>query len=329
MKPMFQPSLVNAPLGDPALYVDFLFERRALLFDLGELAALPPRKLLRISHVFVSHTHMDHFVGFDRLLRISVGRDTDLALFGPPGFIDRVEHKLAAYTWNLVDNYQYDFTLRVIEVDGEGRGRRAEFHTHQGFRREGEQALTFPDGVLLNEAQFRLRYTTLDHRIPSLAFALEERQHINVWKNRLEALGLPVGPWLQGLKQAVLAGAPVDTPVPLPDGRTLPLGELTAQLLKRVPGQKLVYVTDAAGHEANAERIIALAQGADLLFIETAFLHQDMAQAAAKQHLTARRAGELARLAGVKRVEPFHFSARYSERPEALRAELLAAFAPT
>ena len=25
--------------------------------------ALPPRKLLRISHVFVSHTHMDHFAG--------------------------------------------------------------------------------------------------------------------------------------------------------------------------------------------------------------------------------------------------------------------------
>jgi ribonuclease Z len=48
--------------------------------------------------VFVSHAHMDHFAGFDRLLRVTLGRDKSIALFGPAGFIDRVEHKLAGYT---------------------------------------------------------------------------------------------------------------------------------------------------------------------------------------------------------------------------------------
>ena len=117
MRPNFSPELVNEPFGDPGLYVDFKFEKRALLFDLGDLSTLPAKKILRVSDVFVSHTHMDHFFGFDRLLRLCLGRHTRMRLYGPPGFTAQVEHKLAAYTWNLVDNYPGDFVIEVWEVD--------------------------------------------------------------------------------------------------------------------------------------------------------------------------------------------------------------------
>src|SRR5207249_603052 len=96
MRCLFEPRLVNDAFGDPTLYVAFRDERRALLFDLGDISALPPRRLLRLTHVFVTHAHMDHFGGFDHLLRVVLGRKDRLTLFGGPDFVAQVEHRLAA-----------------------------------------------------------------------------------------------------------------------------------------------------------------------------------------------------------------------------------------
>ncbi len=332
MRPIFSPALVNEPFGDPGLYLDFRFERRALLFDLGDLAALPPKKLLRISDVFVSHTHMDHFFGFDRLLRVCLGREAGVRLFGPAGFLAQIEHKLAAYTWNLVENYPTDFVITAWEVDPDWQARGARFRCHRRFEREPLPARELRGGVLLDEAAFLVRAAFLDHRTACLGFAVEEKTHINVWKNRLAELGLPVGPWLKELKDAVRRGAAEETPVHARwrdrDGaheRTLALGMLRSEVLRFVPGQKICYVTDVLYHEDNARRITALAADADLLFIECVFLDEDREHAARKCHLTARQAGAIARAARAKQVVPFHFSPRYADRENDLRDELEAA----
>ena len=85
MRPLFHPSLVNGRYGDPTVYVETLFEKRSLLFDVGEIASLSPRRIRRIDQIFVSHAHIDHFVGFDHLLRLLVGHEKSVQLFGPPG----------------------------------------------------------------------------------------------------------------------------------------------------------------------------------------------------------------------------------------------------
>ena len=325
MRPSFQPFLVNDPFGDPALLVDFLFERRALLFDLGDLHALAPRKILRLTDIFVSHCHMDHFMGFDWFLRICLGRELGVRLYGPPGFLDKVQAKLSAYTWNLVHRYENDFSVTVTEVAEDGAAQRAVFRVQNAFRREGEVALRLDDLVLLDEPGFRGRCAFLDHRTPSLAFALEEKQHVNIWKNRLAERGLPVGPWLQGLKRAVLEGRPPDTRIEGPEGQGYSLGDLMP-CLQITPGLKYAYVTDAVFHERNAERIQALAAGADVLFIEAVFAQELVERALEKCHLTAAQAGWLGYRAGAKAVVSFHHSPIYRDWVAELENEVEAHF---
>ena len=331
MRPLFHPQLINNVFGDPGLYVDCLFQKRALLFDLGDIRALAPRKILRISHAFISHTHMDHFMGFDWLLRICLGRERMMHLYGPPGFLDQVEHKLSAYTWNLVHNYETDFTLRVCEIEPEKFKRCATFRCKNAFRKENETRENFPCDVLLDEDLFRISTVMLDHRTPSLAFTLEEKSHVNIWKNRLDEMGLVTGRWLQLLKRAVIRGDPDDTPMDVQyrdktSTSPIALGLLKENVVRIVPGQKITYVTDAVYHQVNAEKIVKLAKDSDLLFIESTFLDELSDRAAEKFHLTAKQAGLLARQASVKQVIPFHISPIYIGEEERVHAELQQAF---
>lgn len=333
MRSAFDLELVNGPAGDPAVFADLIGGGRAFLFDLGELGGLPPRKLLRVSDILLSHTHLDHFCGFERLLRVVLGRERTIRLVGPDGTIDRLAHRLASYSWNLASSFRESVTFEVLEVLEEGHRRRTRLALRDRFQPSPVEAWRVEGDLLREEPRLVLRAVPLDHDIPCLAYAVEERQHVQIRRSHLEALGLGVGPWLRDLKEAVLEAASDDTPILAhwrtaegPHERVVPLGRLRRETLDVVPGQRIVYVTDCAWTRRNVERILGLARGADTLLIEAPFLDLDRAQARARHHLTAREAGTLARLAGVRRVIPFHFSPRYAERYELLAAEVEAAF---
>jgi ribonuclease Z len=331
MRPLLHASLVNGRAGDPVLWIETLFERRAVLFDLGDIAALPPRKIHRLAHVFVSHTHIDHFIGFDQMLRILVGRDKTEQLYGPEGIIAQVAHKLSSYCWNLVGSYACDLVFRVREIHAPHQCRIAQFRLKTGFRREDEGEASIEDGVICREPSFRIAAAIIEHGdIPCLAFAIEEAAHVNVWKNKLEERALKVGPWLKELKRAVVEGKPDDHPIRIAaEGKgeetVKPLGALK-ELVTVTAGQKIAYVTDAADSDSNRRALAKLISGADLLFIEAAFAEEDRELARQRGHLTTRAAGEIARAAGVRRVEAFHFSPRYEGEEGRMLDEMNRAF---
>jgi ribonuclease Z len=281
--------------------------------------------------VFVSHAHVDHFVGFDHLLRVLLGRPKVVRLYGPPGFTDHVEGKLRGYAWNLLDGYS--LAIEVHEVHP-GEVKRARFTCPDNFRREDVPGAPLVDGLLIDEPDFRVRSVCLDHRIPCLAFAMEESMHLNVDKVRLDGLGLPVGPWLMDVKRAIRAGDPDDRPIRVAwsvDGerreRVVGLGVLRREVIRASPGQKLVYVTDAIGSPENRERILSLARDADLFFCEAGYPERDAERARDRYHLTTAQAGRLAADAGVRRFAVFHLSPKYRTCGGDLVAEAMAAFA--
>ena len=332
MNPSFHPRLVNGPLGDPALYVEMKFAGRAILFDLGEIQSLSPRQLLKITHVFVSHTHMDHFIGFDHLLRILLGRNKKIQFFGPPDFINQLDNKLAAYSWNLIESYPYPLEFLVTEVHPTHLTT-AQFKSSQAFKMESGRETRPFDGVIYEEWAFLVRAVFLDHKIPCLAFALEEKAHLNIIKTELDRMGLTKGRWLQDLKEAVWKGEGDDFLLQVPrfrNGRLeeqpLYLGDLRSCMVKITPGQKIGYVVDTVYSHQTREAVRTLILGADQLFIEAAFLDKEGRRARDKNHLTARQAGILAREAGVKRMTPFHISPKYSKDFEQVLVEAYSAF---
>ena len=332
MRPLLHPMLINGRTGDPALYIETLFEKRAILFDLGDLTLLSPRRIRRLEHVFVSHAHIDHFVGFDRLLRVLVGRDQRVHLYGPNGFINHVHHKLQAYLWNLVDREPADLIFVVTEIGPSLATQTAQFRLKAAFAAEAMGAGRIDEGIVVTDPNFRVSTAVLEHHTPCLGFAIEEPAHFNIWKTRLARLGLSVGPWLGDLKRAVIENRPDDFPLRIGSSITganeqdMPLAKLR-DVLTVTAGQKIGYVTDVADTQGNRKAIVELIENADLLFIEAAFAKADVALATERAHLTTEAAGQIARQAGVRRVEPFHFSTRYAGEDERMLNEVLAAFA--
>jgi len=336
MNPSFSSYLVNDVFGDPGVYIEVRWSKRALLFDLGENSALGPTRLLRANDIFISHTHMDHFVGFDAVLRVALGRGKTVRLYGPPNLIANVKGKLNGYTWNLVDGYPLTIEVREFHP---GEIHRATFRATDGFMlheiepepllaKHGSHTFT-----ILEEPRLTVNAVALNHRIPSFAYSLEEPFHINVNKQKLHEAGLPVGSWLKDVKQYLWQGQP-DTfrfPVILyfehrPEEREFVLGEIKERFLTISRGQKVVYVVDARFDEENDAKIVELARGADMFYCESPYLDADHEKAFDRYHLTARQAGWLARKAAVRDLIVFHFSSRYTGQGEAIEREAMEAF---
>lgn len=310
-------TLVNGVFGDPLLHLRIRHKGRSLLFDLGEGGRLSARLAHQVTDVFVSHAHMDHIGGFQWLLRSRLGDFPPCRVYGPAGIAKHIAGFMQSFLWDRVADRGPVF--EVYELHGE---------MLHGFRLQagypGMQRLEtvrITDGILCKETGFQIRAVQLDHHTAVLAYAFEPDMEIHIRKDRLSARGLEPGPWLAALKQAVLSKTD-NTLIELPDGTQATAGKLQKDLTLIAPGKKLVYATDLADTPQNRENLVTFARHAHTFFCEATFLQADTDHAERNGHLTTRACGEIATAARVGRLVGFHFSRRYTERPEDIYDEL-------
>lgn len=324
MRPTFIARLVNGPLFDPVVFVRLLNRKRSLLFDCGRIETLANRDILSLEAVFISHTHMDHFLGFDRILRTILHREDPLHVYGPEGIRDRVVSRLGSYTWNLTGAYPLEIVIHEVTEHGISV---SSVRARDGFRPSGTVSSPRTGSTIASRIQYRVEGVLLDHNVPCLGFVLHEPFHIHIKAGVLEKKGYCRGPWLGEFKDRILEGS-LDAAVEVAEAsgtvaRTV--ADLMDELVVTAPGQKIAYVTDIRASAENVERIAGIASGADVLFIEAYFTGEREREAYEKAHLTARQAGSIARRIGAKKVVPMHLSPRSHHRVREVTDELEAA----
>ena len=319
MKSIFHHKPVNGPFEDPTVFVRILRDRRALLLDVGNVSFLSPRDLMKITDVFVTHMHMDHFIGFDAIVRTLLRRNSPLTFYGPEGIIDRIQGKLSGYTWNIIS--EYPLVINVLEIR-EAKVHKAKFEASNRFEFNDEGTCSNA-GRVLDNILFSVDAVVLEHDVPSLGFSVKEKIHINIDKARLTERGFNVGPWLNTLKDAIRDSNFNET-IDTCKGR-YQISDLK-DIYMITEGQKLSYIMDSSPTENNFNKIAKFVAGSDVLYIEAHFIHEDVEHARSRNHLTARLSGLIAKKAGVKNLRLLHFSPRYTERSKDIINEAYMAF---
>jgi ribonuclease Z len=163
--------LVNGSTGDPALFVDDPGRNNALLIDCGENAALGDDRLGDLEAVFLTHHHIDHFIGFDRIVRANLDRDKALHVYGPGGTIRKVYQRIKSYEFPFFPFQKV--VLEVVEVWPD-RLRAARLECARRFPRPRVAESPCSGPVVYRSEGLSVEAAFADHTVPCLAFALVE-----------------------------------------------------------------------------------------------------------------------------------------------------------
>lgn len=152
--------------------------------------------------------------------------------------------------------------------------------------------------IIFESKSLTVRTIPLDHRVPTVGYVFEEKpkpRHINPEMTSFHQV--PVA-----MMHRIKAGEDFVKP----DGTVIPNSRLTTP---PSPSLSYAHISDTAYMPHIAEKIGPV----DLLFHETTYLEDRVADAFQRGHSTARQAAMVARDAGAKALLTGHYSSRYTD----------------
>jgi ribonuclease Z len=253
---------------------------RLFMVDCGEGAQLQMRRQ-RLKFSRLNHVFISHVHG-DHCL-------------GLPGLLSTLalHEKGSAITLHIVEN-GIDFFKRAVDF----------FCGDTPYQIHFEAIPRDYRGIIYEDDLLTVEGFPLYHRVPCCGFIFREKPKLrHIRPDMTEFYNVPVRELA-----AIRGGADFVTP----DGVVVPNGRLTTDA---EPAMSYAYCSDTVFDERVAKSV----EGVDVLYHEATYDDAYAHNARPRGHSTAREAGRIAHMAGVKRLILGHFSKRYLNEDTLLR----------
>ena len=298
---MFIPTLKSKATEDISILLQLDNHSFNYICECGDASDLTIKDCRNTRAIFISHTHIDHFINFDFILRHQVGIGEKVTICGPKGITAQVQAKIRGYSWNLVAADEIVYEVREIVA---GQQISISELVPPLWEIAPKQMLETP--ILYKNDRFEVSYIALDHKLPSIAYLFKEKDTVKIDMEKSSWRG---GRWVKILKTAFEEGQ-ADTTIEI-DKQEYVAKDLF-HLLKIQAGASLGIIMDHAANTENQAKIKSLFTNCDQVFIESFYKDADKTFADLNFHSYSTASGGLMKVCNVKKAIPVHFSRKYT-----------------
>jgi ribonuclease Z len=277
--------------------VALIYQGNQILFDAGEDVQRrfedASLKFNAPLSIFISHLHGDHIIGLPGLLfHFSlIHRTQDIVIYGPKGtYLYLLAHKLTL-------GLKVPFLKCIIEIDHE-RDCLLKYNARELNEVKPSEA-PINGGILVDNDKFIIKYTAVDHSVPSYGYKFIEKPHLGTFNPiRAKQLGIPRGRLWKKLQL----------------GETIKFQDKVIDPNKsNIIGKKREGFTIAYSSDTKiCEGLYKLAADSDIFICESTYTDELNHLADEKKHMTAKNCALVSRDSNVKLLILTHISTRYS-----------------
>ncbi|MCD6478036.1 MAG: ribonuclease Z [Candidatus Aenigmarchaeota archaeon] len=267
-------SIPTPERNHPGIFIEY--EGDKFLWDCGEgtqrQMMIAGLKLMKIKKIFITHWHADHFAGIIGLIETF-----NLSGRAEPLEVYGPEASRFIDAFSELSYWDFGFEIKTFDVNYE------------------ENKIS----TIFENDKYKILSVPVKHSIPAVAYCFQEKDRWNLSRAKLRKYGIEPGPILDVLKR--------NGKIKI-NRKTIRLEDVATM----TRGKKIVY----SGDTSPCKNIVKLSKEADLLIHDATFLEEDVESRKKaylkKNHTSVRKAAEIAKKAGVKKLILTHFSRRYN-----------------